>query len=114
MSKNLKRNIQQLFRVDQGELDLIQKKMKCAGIGNKNLYYRKMVLDGYIVRLDLSDIREMTRLLSNVTNSMNQIAKRVNSNGNIYKNDIIKIQENYEYLWNQSREILQKLANIPR
>jgi len=52
--------------------------MAAAGIRNREAYLRKMVLDGYILRLDLSEVREMTRLLSNATNNLNQIAKRAN------------------------------------
>ena len=71
MQKNLKRNIQQIFRVDESELELIKQKMECANIINKEAYYRKMILDGYIIRLDLADIREMIRLLSNATGNLN-------------------------------------------
>jgi hypothetical protein len=112
MAKNLQRKIQQIFRVDEGELDLIKRKMEATRIINKEAYYRKMVLDGYIVRLDLSDVREMVRLLSNSTNNLNQIAKRVNASGNIHRHDIKDIQENYERLWGQAEAILKKLANI--
>lgn len=112
MEKNLKRSIQQMFRVDETELDLIREKMQNAKISNKEAYYRKMVLDGYIVRLDFSDIRKMASLLSNSTNNLNQIAKRVNSGGSIYESDIRDIQNNYEKLWLQAEEIMKKLANI--
>jgi len=45
MAKNLQRKIQQIFRVDEGELDLIKRKMEAARIINKEAYYRKMVLE---------------------------------------------------------------------
>jgi hypothetical protein len=112
MQKNLKRNIQQIFRVDENELDLIKQKMECANIINKEAYYRKMVLDGYVVRIDFSDVREMIRLLSNATGNINQIAKRVNTDGSIFASDIIDIQENYEQLWVQAKDILKKLAHL--
>ena len=112
MAKNLQRKIQQIFRVDEGELNLIKQKMECAGIINKEAYFRKMVLDGYVVRLDFSDVREMIKLLSSATNSLNQITKRVNTDGNIYADDIKDIQDNYERLWAQAKTILKKLTNI--
>jgi len=112
MHKNLKRNIQQIFRVDESELDLVKQKMECANIINKEAYYRKMILDGYIIRLDLTDIREMIRLLSNATGNLNQIAKRVNTDGSILASDINDIQENYERLWVQVKVILKKLAHL--
>jgi len=112
MHKNLKRKVQQIFRVDENELDLIKQKMECANIINKEAYYRKMILDGYIIRLDLADVREMIRLLSNATGNLNQIAKRVNADGSIFASDISDIKEDYETLWVQVKEILKRLATI--
>ena len=42
---------------------------------NKEGSFRKMVLGGYILRLDLADVREMTRLLSNATNNLNRATR---------------------------------------
>jgi uncharacterized protein (DUF1778 family) len=109
---NLQRSILQNFRVSESERDLIKQKMSAAGINNKEHYFRKMVLDGYILRLDLADIRDMTNLLSNATNNLNQIAKGVNADGSIFASDIKDIQENYDRLWEQTNKILKSLANI--
>jgi hypothetical protein len=86
--------------------------MAAAGIRNREAYLRKMVLDGYILRLDLSDVKEMTRLLSNATNNLNQIAKRANETRNIYESDIKDIQAHYDRLWEQADAILRMLAAI--
>ena len=113
MEKNLKRKNQQIFRLDDSELELVGKKMTAAKIKNKEAYYRKMVLDGYVVNVNFEDVQEMNRLLRNATNNLNQIAKRVNSDGSIFESDIkdIKdIQEHYEKLWNQSEIIFENIA----
>jgi hypothetical protein len=86
--------------------------MDCARIANKESYYRKMVLDGYVVRLDFSDVRKMVMLLSNATSNLNQISRRLNASGNIFASDIKDIQQNYERLSEQSGEILQKLSKL--
>jgi uncharacterized lipoprotein len=112
ISGKLKRNHQQIFRVDDEELALIKQKMDCARIANKEAYYRKMVLDGYVVRLDFSDVRKMVMLLSNATSNLNQISRRLNASGNIFASDIKDIQQNYERLWEQIGEILQKLSKL--
>jgi len=104
----------QNFRVTESERDLITQKMAAAGIRNKEAYFRKMVLGGYILRLDLTDVREMTRLLSNSTTNLNQIAKRVNADGSIFASDIKDIQDNYDLLWKQAEKIILSLANIQR
>ena len=51
-------------------------------------YIRKMVIDGYVVKLDMPELRELTLRMKSICNSENQIAKRVNSTGNIYETDI--------------------------
>ena len=88
--------------------------MAAAGIRNREAYFRKMIMDGYIVRLDLTEVREMVNLLSNATSNLNQIAKRANDTRNIYESDIRDVQENYEKLWEQAEAILRSLAKIQR
>jgi len=73
MQKNLKRKNQQIFRLDDSELELVGKKMTAAKIKNKEAYYRKMVLDGYVVNVNFEDVQEMNRLLRNATNNLNQL-----------------------------------------
>ena len=110
MQKNLKRKNQQIFRLDDSELELVEQKMSASNIRNKAAYYRKMVLDGYIVRIDFSPIQEMNRLLRNASNNLNQIAKRINADGSVFANDITDIQADYEKLWCQSEIIFNKIA----
>ena len=102
------------FKIQPKYLELIKKKMEAAGIRNMSAYIRKMCCDGYIVRLDLSDVREMVQLLSNATNNLNQIAKRVNATGSVYESDIQDIRDRQEQLWEQTRAILYGLAKIQR
>ena len=111
---DLKRNILLNFRVTENERDLIAEKMAAAGIRNKEAYLRKMSLDGYIIRLDLSAVKELTRLLSNATNNLNQIAKRANETRSVYESDIRDLQAHYDRLWGQADAILRSLANIQR
>jgi len=109
-----KRNICVKVRLSEPERDLVNEKMAAAGIGNREAYIRKMVLDGYIVRLDLSDVRKMVQLLSNATSNLNQIAKRANETRSIYESDIKDLQAHYEKLWVQADAILRGLAKIKR
>ena len=85
MSQNRTRTTRLCFRVSEHEHDLITSKMEQAGIRNKEAYLRKMSIDGYVIKLDLSDIQELIRLLRNVSNNMNQIAKRANETRSIYE-----------------------------
>jgi len=100
------------FRVSENENALIAEKMEAAGIRNKESYLRKMALDGYVVRIDFADVRELSRLLRNATNNLNQVAKRANETRSIYASDIKDLQDNYEKLWVSAEGIMKKLANM--
>ena len=99
-------------RVSEAERDLIAEKMEAANIRNREAYLRKMALDGFVVRLDFSDVRRMIWLLSNATNNLNQIARRVNSGDALLATDIQALQADYERLWTQASGILKKLAKL--
>lgn len=92
-NRNRKRPIQVKFFVDEKELGMIKTKMAQAGIENMSAYIRKMVIDGYVVKLDLPELRDLTLKMKSISNSENQIAKRVNSTGNIYEADIEEIKK---------------------
>lgn len=107
-----KRNIEIKIRVSETERDLIAEKMSLANIRNREAYLRKMALDGYVVRLDLADVRKMCFLLDNVANNLNQIARRANETRSIYESDIQDLREHYGRLMEQADEILRTLSRI--
>ena len=94
------------------EHDRLYQRMDEAGVKNRSAFIRKMALDGYIVKLNMDDIREMIRLLRNATNNLNQIAKRANAGGGIYGADITDMQIKQDELWETAKEILARLAAI--
>lgn len=83
-----------------------------AGIENMSAYIRKMVIDGYVVKLDMPELRELTLRMKSISNSENQIAKRINSTGNIYETDIEEIRKNQEEIYEVIRKILTSLSKI--
>ena len=91
---------------------MIERRMVQAGIKNLRAYIVKQAIDGYVLQLDLSDVNEMVRLLSNATNNINQIAKRANQTGNIYAADIEELRERYDQLWEQAGSILRNLSEL--
>lgn len=101
-----------IVRFKPGDRDIVRSKMKEAGINNMAAYIRKMAIDGYVVRLDLSDVKEVSRLLRINANNINQYAKRANETGSIYLEDIKDIKRGQEELWILMKEILQRLSTI--
>ena len=94
------------------EMERLHQKMAEAGVQNRSAYVRKMTLDGYIVKLDLEDVREMIRLLRNATNNLNQLAKKTNAGGRIYGEDIVDLQTKQNEIWETAKAILDRLAAI--
>ena len=109
---NRKRNIMVRFRVTPEEKSLIEEKMTQVGTSNMEAYLRKMSIDGYILKLDLQEIKEMISLLRRSSNNLNQIAKRVNQTGRLYGEDMEDILRKQECLWQAVNEILAKLAAL--
>jgi len=103
-----KRNVQIKFRVTEQERGLIAQKM--AQVPTKNLaaYARKMLIDGYIIQVDHTDIKAMTAELQKIGVNINQIAKRVNSTGSIYEQDIAEIKGALAEIWRLQRLSLLK------
>lgn len=108
------RPIQIKFFVDEKEQALIKQKMAQMGTDNMSAYIRKMVIDGYVVNLDMPELRELTSKMKRISNSENQIAKRLNETGNIYEADIEEIKKNQEVIYEGIRKILTSLSKIKR
>ena len=61
------------------------------------------------MKLDRPEIRELLRLMKNLTNNVNQMAKRLNEQGNIYETEMDGIQQRMDELWDAMNQILTKL-----
>ena len=103
---NRKRNIQMKFWVTEEEKRLIDEKMSQLPTKRYGAYLRKMAIDGYIIQVDTTDIREMTKVLGSIGRNINQIAKRVNAGGPTYQADMEEILERLEQIWQLQRRIL--------
>ena len=109
---NRNRPIQVKFRVTPEERALIDKRMEQAGTNNMAGYLRKMAIDGYVVKLELPELRDFISLLRRTSNNFNQIARRVNSTDRIYTDDIVEMKNLLEQIWEADNRILEKLAAI--
>ena len=108
MSENRTRPIQLKVRVNQQEKEIIQQKMQQLGTNNMGAYLRKMAIDGYVLKLDMAEMKEMVLLLRRMSSNINQIAKRANETGRVYETDLEEIQNQQEQLWTAMRNVLQK------
>ncbi len=94
-----KRNIQILFCVSPEEKKLIRRKMIEAKTKNMGAYLRKMAIDGYIVNTDTTPLKKQYEEMHKIGVNINQIAKKVNSTGELYPEEMQELKEMVKELW---------------
>ncbi|QNK40238.1 plasmid mobilization protein [Caproicibacter fermentans] len=109
---NREREIQLKFRVTPQEREMIEQKMEQLGTKNMAAYLRKIAIDGYVVKLELPELKEMVSLLRRSSNNLNQLSKRVHETGRVYGADLEDIIQNQERLWQAANNILAVLAKL--
>ena len=107
-----KREVQLNFRVSPEELALIEQKMAQLGTTNREAYLRKMALDGYVVRLELPELKELVSLMRYSSNNLNQLARRAHETGRIYDADLEDMSRRQEALWDGVHQVLTQLAKL--
>ena len=107
-----KRNKQLKIWISREEQDMIRQKMAEFGTDNMGAFVRKMVIDGYIIKLDLPELQEIIRLLGSIANNVNQIARRVNAGGNVYKEDLEEVNANLDQNYKMLRKVMKSLSKI--
>ena len=107
-----KRNKQLKIWISQEEQDMIRQKMAEFGTDNMGAFVRKMVIDGYIIKLDLPELQEIIRQLGSIANNVNQIARRVNAGGNVYKEDLEEVNANLDQNYKMLRKVMKSLSKI--
>ena len=109
---NLQREVQLKFRVTPEERALIEQKMAQLGTTNMAAYLRKMAIDGFVINLELPELREMVSLLRRSSNNLNQLTRRVHETGRFYDADLDELRQSYDGLWDAAQKILTSLAKL--
>jgi len=112
--KKRKRGISVKLWISEAEQDIIHKRMEELGTKNMSAFIRKMALNGYILHVDLTPVKELVSLQRRCANNMNQIATGVNTFGGIYPHEITALQNDYESLWNPISELLEQFIKLTK
>ncbi|MBR3099859.1 MAG: plasmid mobilization relaxosome protein MobC [Clostridia bacterium] len=112
MSRKEKKTVFYGFKASPAEDVLIHNKMQKAGMTNRSAYVRTMALNGYILKLDLPELRQATRLIGYLGNNVNQIAERLHRRGSIYDTEIDEILEKQNEIQKTLTQILQSLNRM--
>ena len=100
------------FRVTQDEIDRIKERMEQAGMRNLSAYLLRMALYGYVIVMDMTDLKEILRLLQISGNNLNQYAKKANETGSIYREDIEEVKNSQKEILQEMRKVLDKLTAL--
>lgn len=100
------------LRVTAEELRQIHERMQETGISSLTAYVIRMAIHGYVLKMDLSDLKEMLRLMQISGNNLNQYAKKANETGSIYYEDIEELRAVQKEILREMRKVLEKLTAI--
>ena len=111
---NRKRTNPVQFYLDDDEQYILDEKFRVSGMKSKSAFLRKLILYGYVYDVDYSYLRNYNTELGRISSNLNQIAKRVNSTGNIYKEDMDEVKELMNQVWHTQKSMLSKQPLIKR
>ena len=112
--QNRKRAVQLIVRVTAEEKDHIYKKMELYGTENFNAYARKMMIDGYVVKVDTAHFQDLANGVNKIGTNINQLARVANVTGMVTSNDISRVQELVNELWRLLKSSLSALLSKSR
>ena len=81
------------FRANKEERDFIMKKFELSGCRTISGYLRMVAITAHIIRYTGDDIKGIRQDFHGATNNINQIARRANTTGKVYPEDIAQIKE---------------------
>ena len=94
-----KRPIRKEICLNESEWNLIQHKMRQLGTRNFGAYARKMLIDGYIIKVDYTEQKKLAAAISRIASNVNQICRRINSTGHFYEEDVAELKERVADAW---------------
>ena len=112
MGQHRDRGVKINFWVTPTELDLIKAKMEKAQIENMSAYLRKLAIDGYIVRLDVPELREIITNARRAGANLNQLTKRVHETGRLYEADLEDLRLSQDRLITETESLMDKLTEL--
>ena len=96
---NRTRPIRKEICLNELEWNLIQHKMRQLGTHNFGAYARKMLIDGYIIKVDYTEQKKLAAAISRIASNVNQICRRINSTGHFYEDDVSELKERVTDVW---------------
>ena len=93
------RPIRKEICLNEQEVNLIQHKMRQLGTHNFGAYARKMLIDGYIIKVDYTEQKKLAAAVSNAAANINHICRRINQTGRFYADDVAELKARQAEIW---------------
>ena len=93
------RPIRKEICLNEQELNLIQHKMRQLGTHNFGAYARKMLIDGYIIKVDYTEQKKLAAAVSRISTNINHVCRCINSIGRSYENDVAELKARQAEIW---------------
>lgn len=109
--KNLTRKVNLHVFLSDEEARILEDKFKASGINSKSDFIRRLILEGFVLEVDFSEIQRNNFLLSNIANNVNQVAHRCNETRSVYRSDIDELKKEIDKIWQLQKSMLSMLPS---
>ena len=91
---------------------ILEQKVKISGMKSKSAFLRRLILYGFVYDIDYSYLRDYNAALGKIGGNLNQIAKRMNATGNVYKADVEEVKKLMKQVWDTQLAMLKKQPSM--
>ena len=60
---------------------------------------RKMLIDGYIIKVDYTEQKKLAAAVSRIATNINHVCRRINSTGRCYEDDVAELKARQAEIW---------------
>ena len=106
-----KRMIQKKIRLTEEEARFISTKVAESGMTNFNAFARIMLIMGEVKILNFEELKELRKEINRIGVNINQVAKKVNEDGQASLNELSQILELQKHLKDTVNQFIQKQEN---
>ena len=111
MANRERKNELKIYLSDK-EQYILEQKVKISGMKSKSTFLRRLILYGYVYDIDYSGLRDYNTTPGKTSSNLNQIAKRMNATGNVYKTDVEEVKKLMKQVWDTQLAMLKKQPNM--
>ena len=111
MANRERKNELKIYLSDK-EQYILEQKVKISGMKSKSAFLRRLILYGFVYDIDYSDLWDYNTTLGKISSNLNQIAKRMNATGNVYKADVEEVKKLMKQVWDTQKAMLSKQPSM--